>query len=333
MNTIIAHFQIIATLGPAVEQSFSGLIQAGATAFRLNCSHLSLDKLLEWLIKLEPIIKNKDNFYVYLDLQGSKMRIGELKQNRLLKTRERVTFSCHSQQSGDEIPLPHPEVFEAIQPGAKIQLDDGRIKLVVLEILPQSFLAEVMIGGNLSSHKGFVIDEIVPIISQMNSRDQEIIQETVSRPFVGYAISYLKNPAELMLYKKLIVNHPLVAKIERTCAFTSLGEIAALAESSWLCRGDLGVDASIYQLFDYEKKFIEQIKQQTKPYLIAGQVLENMVRCNYPSRSEITHLSYLLENGFSGVVLSDETAIGKFPLETVGFCCDFLDYFACRTAI
>lgn len=333
MRTIKPHFQIVATLGPAVTDCVAKLLAAGATAFRLNCSHLSLDMLVDWLAKLELILRHQGDVPIYLDLQGSKMRIGELTGNRFLQFGERVTFSFNHRQSGNEIPLPHSEIFEVIKPGALIQLDDGRIILLVLENSPRLFIAEVVTGGNLSSHKGFVLQEIAPSLTQIGDRDLEIIQNTASWPFVGYAISYLQNAAELKLYKNQIGNHPLVAKIERTRAFASLMEIAELADSTWLCRGDLGVDASIYELFQYEKQFILRMNEQNKPYLIAGQVLENMVHRNYPSRSEITHLSYLLENGFSGVVLSDETAIGKFPLETVRFCRDFLDYFVKKAGI
>lgn len=330
MDTRKSPFQIIATLGPAVEQSVPELLSAGATGFRLNCSHLSLDMLLYWLAKLEPILRHHNDVLVFLDLQGSKMRIGELTVNRFLHCGERVIFSPGHRQVGKEIPLPHPEIFNLIKPGALIQLDDGRIELVVLENSPATFVAEVRIAGNLTSYKGFVLQKVAPFLTQISLRDLEIIQETICWPFIGYAISYLQHAIELKLYKNQIGDHPIVAKIERTQVFDSLFEIAELADSTWLCRGDLGVDASIYELFQYEKAFISRMKQQNKPYLIAGQVLENMVNRNYPSRSEITHLSYLLENGFTGVILSDETAIGKFPLEAVRFCRDFLDYFGKR---
>ena len=121
-------------------------------------------------------------------------------------------------------------------------------------------------------------------------------------------------------------NKQFAAKIEREQAFNFLRQFGDASDASWLCRGDLGASAQIYDLYQFEKEFAKQMAPIGKPYLIAGQVLENMVMRNTPSRSEIAHLGFLVEHGFSGVVLSDETAIGEFALETVAFCREYFEY-------
>ncbi len=327
MSSKQGQYQIIATLGPAVSNKVNALISAGATGFRLNCSHLTLNQLSRWLIELEQAFHRcGDAMPVWLDLQGSKMRIGKLANIVILQRDEILTFkNCYSQVS-HEIPLPHTSVFQKVKPGDELLLDDGRVQLKVENINDGNFQARVMNFGELSSFKGFLLQNSVTELDQISARDQVFIEQTQQWKFIGYAVSYLQSAKELQLFQKNLNGRPLVAKIERQKAFLQLRDIANLADITWLCRGDLGVNGSIYSLFEYEKKFIDHMVFIKKPSLIAGQVLENMVRSNYPSRSEIAHLGYLLENGFSGIVLSDETAIGRYPVEAVEFCRNYVEY-------
>ena len=327
MKSTKAQYQIIATLGPAVKGRVTELIRAGATGFRINCSHVTLEELSRWLIELEKAFQSLgDAMPVWLDLQGSKMRIGRLTGLRVLQRGEKITFKKGYSQISNEIPLPHESVFRYLKQGDQVLLDDGRIELIIDNVNNSSFQAKVLNFGELSSFKGFVLQHSDPVLNQISSRDQVFIEQTQQWKFVGYAISYIQNEKELRLFQQKAGDRPIVAKIERKKAFQHLRAIAELADITWLCRGDLGVDGSIYTLFQYEKKFMEYMVLIKKPSLIAGQVLENMVRQNFPSRSEIAHLGYLLENGFSGIVLSDETAIGKHPVEAVEFCSNYLEY-------
>ena len=327
MRSKQGQYQIIATLGPAVKNKVNDLIHAGATGFRLNCSHLTLDELSRWLVELEYAFHVRGNAMpVWLDLQGSKMRIGRLTNLLILQRGELLTFRNGYSQISQEIPLPHASVFNRIKPGDHVLLDEGRIQLRVQSVNNGNFQAMVVNFGELSSFKGFVVKSNEPELNGISARDQVFIEQTQQWRFIGYAISYLQSARELQLFRKIVNGRPLVAKIERQKAFLQLREIADLADMTWLCRGDLGVNGSIYSLFEYEKKFMEHMVLIKKPSLIAGQVLENMVRQNYPSRSEIAHLGYLLENGFSGIVLSDETAVGRYPLEAVEFCRNYLEY-------
>lgn len=323
---ILKKNQIIATLGPAVENRLPELIEAGATAFRLNCSHLSLEKLQLWLEKLNSIYEKQGKIQpVWLDLQGPKLRIGELREPIRLNPGEPVTFSNNESQTGAEIPLPHPRVFSTIQPGAPILLDDGRIELIVRQVSGDSFSAEVKSGGELKSHKGFVIQNHEPELTQISQCEQMFFAKTKNWPFVGYAISYLRSAREMQIYRNA-TRHPLIAKIERPEAFAELTQIANIADGTWLCRGDLGVSAPVFELHRFEKKYLTELNGQ--PLILAGQVLENMVLRNYPARSEVSHLGSLIENGISGVVLSDETAVGNYPVEAVKFCRDFFAHLA-----
>jgi len=327
VNLKSGQYQIIATLGPAVKSRVPALIEAGATGFRLNCSHLTMEQLSRWLIELERAFRARgDAMPVWLDLQGSKMRIGRLARLMILQRGDQLLFRNGFSQTSHEVPLPHAAVFKSIKPGDQVLIDDGKLELKVKDVNNGSFRAEVLNFGELSSFKAFVLRNNDQELVQVSPRDKLFIEQTRHWKFIGYAISYLQSANEIKLFRKYTRNKPLVAKIERQRAFSHLREIAELSDITWLCRGDLGVNGSVYDLFEYEKKFMEYLALTKKPALIAGQVLENMVRQNYPSRSEIAHLGYLLENGFSGIVLSDETAIGKYPVEAVEFCRKYLEY-------
>lgn len=320
-------YQIIATLGPAVNDNVFQLIQAGATGFRLNCSHLTWQELSRWLIQLEKAFqKNGDAMPVWLDLQGGKLRIGKLSETKTLESDEVVIFYLSYHQTDHQIPLPHRLVFDSISEGETILLNDGRIELTVVQVEKNRFHAKVIKSGELNSFKGFVFPNKNSEIESVSDRDRSFMEQTNQLKFVGYALSYIQIAQEIDLYRQKTFGRPLTAKIERQEALENLPDIAEAADICWLCRGDLGATANIYELYNYEKKFSGAMQEARKPYLIAGQVLESMVSNNTPSRSEIAHLGFLLENGFVGLVLSDETAVGKYPLEAVGFCREYFEY-------
>lgn len=320
-------FEIIVTLGPSVEEIINDLLEAGATSFRLNCSHISLEQLTRWMVKVDEAFNRRgDTVTLWLDLQGAKLRIGKLQQMLFIHSDELVTFANQYSQVDKKIPLPHPRLFKSISIGDEISLDDGRINGLVVDFDDESFVVKITTGGELSSHKGFHKAGYDREIEALFARDITFIEQTRAFNYIGYALSYIQTAREVQLFKEHTSDHPLTAKIERLKSFDNLREIADIADSLWLCRGDLGVDINLYDLFHYEKEFIKHLELTRKPLLIAGQVFENMVTHSYPSRSEIAHFGYLVENGFSGVVLSDETAVGGYPVKVVEFCRDYFEF-------
>ncbi|MBN2012901.1 hypothetical protein JW960_26460 [candidate division KSB1 bacterium] len=318
---------IVATLGPSTQNLISDLLDAGATAFRLNCSHLTMEQFREWLRKIDAIsVQREQHIPVWLDLQGAKIRIGELIQPIMVNEGARVTFVFNAKQEDERIPLPHKEIFDTIVKGDEISIDDGRVILTSEIIRDNSFTAIVTTGGQLNSFKGFNKAHYHDYLREISPRDLAFINATYNISSIGYAISFVQTPDELELIRKYTHNRPVICKIERLRTFSRLIDLALLSDGLWLCRGDLGVEANIYNLFEFEKIFIQNLNKIDKPYLIAGQVLEHMVRNSQPSRSEVAHLGYLIENGFHGAVLSDETAIGDDPVKAVQFCDRFFHH-------
>lgn len=324
---IAKDLEIIATLGPSVSDKIQELILAGATAFRLNCSHLSYDQLSHWLEDLDNAFGVTQKILpVWLDLQGSKLRIGNLEKPMSIKKNDLVTFENCKNQTGDAIPLPHDVIFKSIRVFDKIFLDDGKLIFIVDDVEEDSFQAKAISDGQLTSYKGFTKENYQEKLVELSPEDISFIELTRERQNIGYAISYIVSTSEIELIRKYTNDRPIAGKVERLKAFRNLKELVNHVDTMWLCRGDLGVESNIYNLFHFEKVFTRYLRDTDKPYLIAGQVIQNMVKSNHPSRSEVTHLSYLLENGYNGVILSDETAIGNFPLKAVEFCRHFFDY-------
>ncbi len=321
------NYQIIATLGPASENKIIDLIKAGATGFRLNCSHLSLENLSRYLLHLEKVFHQiGDSFPVWLDLQGTKLRLGMLQAPRKILINQKIKLVPDYNERDGAFPLPHPTVFRHLKTGDVILIDDGKIELEVQESSNSEISAIVRRGGELKSFKGVTPVNKLPQFPEISRRDKTIIEETSSLKFLGYAISYLQSAEELQLFRDLVPRKPLTAKIEREEALQNLIEISAIANVTWLCRGDLGTNANVFDLYRHERHFAKLMSMSGKPYLIAGQVLEHFTHNSYPTRSEIAHLGFLIDLGFSGVVLSDETAIGKYPIEAVKFCRELFEY-------
>ena len=318
---------IIATLGPGSKNRIEEIMEAGATAFRINCSHSTLEEISFWLVELERAYRKATAALpVWLDLQGAKMRIGKLRKPEVIRKNDVITFTNSFGQVDDEIPVPHPAVFGRVKTDDEIFLNDGKIILKIIETQDDMFRAKALTNGELSSFKGFKKDGLEAEMREPFQRDLAFIEHTNGVDYVGYAVSFVQSAAEINLIRRYTADRPVAAKIERSKAFDNLIDIADVSDSMWLCRGDLGVEANVYNLFHFEKKFIQVLELVNKPLIIAGQVLENMVSHPYPSRSEISHLGYLMENGYTGLVLSDETAVGKYPVEAVEFCSDYFEY-------
>lgn len=322
-----SQLDIVATLGPSTHKLLDQLLAAGATAFRINCSHLTVDQLHEWLRQIDAVIEHREQTVpVWLDLQGAKLRIGELIEPLIVNDDDALTFVCNTKQEDERIPLPHKAIFASIASGDEIIINDGRVVCRVEDVKTNSFTARVTVGGTISSFKGFNKSRYQDYLQEISHRDLAFIQLTNEHSFVGYAISFIQTASEIDLLRKYTKARPIVSKIERLRTFPQLIKLAMTSDSLWLCRGDLGVEANIYNMFELEKLFIDKLSKIDKPYLVAGQVLEHMVRHSQPTRSEVAHLGYLIENGFHGIVLSDETAIGDNPIKAVSFCRKFFEH-------
>jgi pyruvate kinase len=324
------NYDIIATLGPgsntrAVWQSMS---DAGVTAFRLNTSHLTLPQLQHWLDQLTPFLAALNPTPpLVLDLQGSKWRLGEFPTCVLAPDQHLELVYATSSERPDTLPVPHLDFFQAAPAsGIEIVLNDAKIRLARESIGPEKVRARVIDGGELSSHKGITFAASDYRQEKLNDKDRAILEQTQHLPFARYAISYIRDALELSKYRAHFGEAAyLIAKLERQTALNEAPLIAEVADELWICRGDLGAELGIRSMAEAVRRFSNSIGDLPIPAFMAGQVLEHTTEHPTPTRSEVCYLHDVLLDGYRGVVLSDEAAIGRYPIESCRIAAMFRD--------
>lgn len=329
-------YDIVATLGPASANHdvWSKMVAAGATAFRLNTSHLDLPQLSGWIERLEPFLASlSPHPPLILDLQGSKWRLGQIEPAELSAgQRVELVLGAVSEGAG-VLPVPHPDFFKAAPASSpEIVLNDARVRLVVEGTGPERIQARVISGGPVAAHKGITFLSSTYRQEALSEKDGAILAQTRSLPGIRYAISYVKDATEMARYtrqctptgavaqggagSRLGQTAYLIAKLERQPALDGAREIAGIADELWLCRGDLGAELGIRGMAEQSHRFSQAVRDFAVPVFLAGQVLEHMTASPAPTRSEIAYLYAALQSGYRGVVLSDETATGRYPIES-----------------
>ena len=337
-------YRVVATLGPATsgEKMWRGLLEVGATAFRLNTAHFPLETLQIWLSRIARFLEDSgsgggrplqrgdslpdDLFPVVLDLQASKWRIGTV-QPAKLDTGASVQLVLGTAEDSDldtagsgsaVLPIPHPDFFTAAQTavGGEIAVNDAKVMLQVERVGEQRVSARVLKGGEISAGKGITLVGSGYRKEQLSEKDKRVVELAGSYSFIRYALSYVKDAVEMSNYRRLFnASTYLIAKVERASALDAAEGIAQTADELWICRGDLGAEMGAATMAEQLFHFFPRLRQISKPILLAGQVLEHLSEHPTPTRSEISYIYEALQRGFRGFVLSDETAVGSYPLE------------------
>jgi len=315
------NYEIIATLGPASNTSLTwqAMISSGVTGFRLNTSHLSLPQLQDWLDKLEAFRSSLEvRPYLVLDLQGSKWRLGEFTTFELVPGSEVELIYAPSTDHQAVLPVPHQDFFKAVSISTgEIVLNDAKSRLMVEAVSPDSVKARVVQGGEISPRKGITFSSSTYRQEALSAKDQAILEQTRYFPSIRYAISYLRDSIEAMKYRELLGQTAyLIGKLERQPALDQAPEISLDMDELWLCRGDFGAELGLEEMAEKVYLFSNRIKALKVPVFMAGQVLEHMVDHPTPTRSEVSYIYNCLMSGYRGLVLSDETAIGRNTLES-----------------
>lgn len=314
-------YKIIATLGPSssTPQIWSAMLAAGVDAFRLNTSHLSIAQLNTWLDQIQSFTRALDPHPpLVLDLQGSKWRLGQFPTFDLEPGQKVQLVFATASQAKNVLPVPHADFFSAASlSSGEIVLNDAKTRLQLESITPEAVTAMVLLGGTIASNKGITFSASDYRIEALNAKDQAIIDQTHRLGFIRYAISYIKDAAEMAQYRALMgASSHLIAKLERQPAVSEAAQISESADELWLCRGDLGAELGMRAMAEAVHEFSLHLREYAVPVYMAGQILEHMTLHPTPTRSEVCFLHDTIKKGFRGVVLSDETAIGQYPIET-----------------
>ena len=298
--------KLIVTLGPASAGHVADLVAAGADAFRLNASHLGSDDLCGWFGQVRAAAPIHP---VVIDLQGAKLRLGRFAE-RAVAAGDRVRFALAA--AGAEIPLPHPEVFATARAGDTLRLDDDRVHLRVDAVTASALDAVALHDAVLKPRKGLNLADHPVELEDLIEADQAALRCATRCPDVSFAVSFVSDGRELGWIRRRPLGCPVIAKIERREAIEHLRRIEETADDLWLCRGDLGAQLGLEEMAAFVARF--RPEEHPRPVYMAGQVLEHLTAHADPTRAEVCHLFDLVFRGYAGVVLSDETAIGRDPV-------------------
>ncbi len=315
--------KILATLGPASDslEMITRLVEAGADVFRINMSHASHELLGTMVEKIRSVEKSLNRpLGILVDLQGPKIRIGKFAAGSVtLKDGATITLDS-SPTGGDEnrVHLPHPEVFDAVKPGQRLLLDDGRIQLRAEKVTPDAIECIVVHGGILSDKKGVSVPDSLLAMSAMTEKDRADLTYALTTSVDWVALSFVQRPEDIIEVRKITRGKVgILAKIEKPQAVKRLPEIVKLCDAFMIARGDLGVEMPLEEVPGLQKRMIRLARRHGKPVVVATQMLESMVNAPVPTRAEVSDVSTAVFEGADAIMLSAESASGKFPIEAV----------------
>ena len=315
--------RILATLGPASDTPamIERLYRAGADAFRLNMSHGDQAGKLPVIAAIRALEARYERPTTILaDLQGPKLRVGRFAHGSAqLATGSRFVFD-RAAAPGDatRVELPHREIFAAIEPGARLLLDDGKLVLRVVEHDADRIVTTVEVGGILSNNKGLNVPDVVVPVPALTDKDRSDLDFACEAGVDWVALSFVQRPEDLMEARRLIGGRAaLLAKIEKPAAIDRLDEIVEQCDAVMVARGDLGVELPPQNLPPLQKRIVEVSRRMGRPVVVATQMLESMIKSPSPTRAEVSDVATAIYDGADAIMLSAESAAGDWPVESV----------------
>ena len=315
--------KILATLGPASSdpKTIRKLMLAGADAFRINMSHGDQKQKAKLVAAIRALEKEFHRATTILfDLQGPKLRVGHFEGGRTVLEKGKRFIFDRNEIAGNSgrVQLPHAELFDSIRPGANILIDDGKVRLNVLEADGGQIVSEVKVGGPVSDNKGVNVPDVVVPIPALTDKDRDDLQFALEQRADWIALSFVQRPEDVAEARTLIGDRAaLLAKIEKPAAIDRLNDIIALADAVMVARGDLGVELPPEQVPPLQNKIVACARQFGKPVVVATQMLESMVTSPTPTRAEVSDVATAIYDGADAVMLSAESATGQYPCESV----------------
>jgi pyruvate kinase len=315
--------KIVATLGPASSspEAIAALFAAGVDVFRFNFSHGTQD---DHRVRLEAVraLEQKVGrpIGIMADLQGPKLRLGTFAGGKIALAQGQRFRLDLDKTPGDQkrAPLPHPEVFAALEPGAELLLDDGNVRLKV-EKRGKDFAETTVVAGSvLSDRKGVNVPGVVLPLSPFTAKDRSDLAYALKLGVDWIALSFVQRPEDVAEGRKLVAGRAgVLVKLEKPAAIQHLQEIVELSDAVMVARGDLGVEMPPEDVPPIQRQVVRVCRRAGKPVIVATQMLESMVRLPVPTRAEASDVATAIYEGADAVMLSAETASGAYPVEAV----------------
>jgi pyruvate kinase len=297
----------------------TALLDAGVNVVRVNASHATPAVREQWITQLQGILRSrKDAAGILVDLQGPRIRVGDLPVPRRLESGAEVVFAPEALAKPDEIPTTYELLARDVTTGARILLDDGLLEVAVTGVNGDRVRGVVVYGGDLKSHKGMNLPGIEVSAPALTDRDREEVERAVRLGVDFIALSFVRRAEDMDELRSLVPKHvKLIAKIEKDTAIRNLEKIVAASDAVMVARGDLGVELPFEEVPLMQKRLIREANLQGKTVITATQMLESMVHAPRPTRAEASDVANAILDGTDAVMLSAETAVGEFPVEAV----------------
>ena len=315
--------KIVATLGPAssTPETIQALFRAGVDVFRLNFSHGAREDHRARIDTIRALEKESGRpIGVLADLQGPKLRLGRFASGKVrLANGEHFRLDLDSAPGDAErAPLPHPEIFAALEPGTEILLNDGNVRLKVDSCGEHFAETTVLAGGELSDRKGVNVPNAVLPLGALTEKDRGDLVFALETGADWIALSFVQRPEDVAEARKLVANRAgIMVKLEKPAAVRRLAEIVELSDALMVARGDLGVEMPPEDVPPIQRQIIHACRLAGKPVIVATQMLESMVHSPVPTRAEASDVATAIYEGADAVMLSAESAAGDYPVEAV----------------
>ncbi len=317
--------KIVATLGPAsyAPEMIERLFEAGVDVFRINMSHSPFDLVK----KVHAAVRAAEAKFsrpigILCDLQGPKFRVGNLAGERVALS-EGATFRFDADEAAggpERVFLPHPQIFEAVETGHTLLLDDGKIRMTVTDRSPSRIEAKVVVGGTLASRKGISLPDTVLPIGPLTEKDRKDLDFALRLGVDWVALSFVQRGEDVRVVRELMGSNQqaaLMSKIEKPAAITDLDSIITYSDGLMVARGDLGVELPVERVPGLQKQIVGKSRAAGKPVVVATQMLESMISSPVPTRAEVSDVATAVFDGADAVMLSAESAVGKYPVEAI----------------
>ncbi|HUF35798.1 MAG TPA: pyruvate kinase [Gemmatimonadales bacterium] len=313
--------KIVATLGPAWERpaEMAALLDAGVNVVRINASHGTPEIRARWIADLRTVLEGRrDPVATLFDLQGPRIRVGNLDAPLQLEPGQRIVFAPEGEAGPGEIPTTYEGLAGDVGVGARILLDDGLLAAEVVGTGGGRVDAVVHYGGELRSHKGMNLPGIEVSAPALTEKDLDDVRQAVALGMDYVALSFVRRPEDMEQLRALVPRGTkLVAKIEKDTALRNLCGILDVSDAIMVARGDLGVELPFEEVPLMQKRMIREAGLHGKPVITATQMLESMIHAPRPTRAEASDVANAILDGTDAVMLSAETAVGRYPAEAV----------------
>jgi pyruvate kinase len=319
----LRNVKIVATLGPASEDydTIRALFEAGADMFRLNMSHGTHEDIEAKHKIIRQIEKDVDRpIPILADLQGPKLRVGSFaNESEELEVGQSFRLDLDDADgSNARVKLPHKEIFDALEPGARLLVNDGKIRLRVEKCGADFADCTVTVGGTISNNKGVNVPDVLLPLAALSDKDRKDLEFVCQLGVDWLALSFVQRPEDVEEARELVKGRAaLMSKIEKPSAVERFDSILEASDSIMVARGDLGVELPVEAVPPIQKRLVRKCRAAAKPVIVATQMLESMIESPMPTRAEVSDVAAAIYEGSDAVMLSAESAAGSFPVEAV----------------